>query len=231
MHRAWVALAAGVIVSGAVLTGMGTRGASNTALGLGDPDLVETQDATPSASPAAGVLDNAEMAPSVDIGEEIDGPAVAFMPPGGIESVRVGYVDLVGWGENTQMPMSPEDLYKVGSMNVRLYLKKEFVKSGGRFRVDFDTTWNRAVKEGRATCSLKGPWGSKDFGAAKDCSAHFATWDGLSIKTKYAMEITAYDTNGTWMQWFGGFTTPDPDEKFVSTYSPRPYWCINYCPK
>ncbi len=229
MHRAWVALAAGVIVSGAVLTGMGNRGASTTALGLGDPDLVETQEASP--SPSAGGLDNLIMDVSPDIGVELDGPAVAFMPSGGIESVRVGYVDVVGWGDYTQMGMSYDDVYKVGSMNVRLYTKKDFVRAGGRFRLEFDTTWNKGAKEASASCTLKGPWGSKDFGAAKDCSAHFVTWEGLSIKTKYDVTITAYDTNGVWMQWFGGFTTPDPDEKFVSTYSPRPYWCINYCPK
>ena len=230
MHRAWVALAAGVIVSGAVLTGFGGRDAGPAALGLmGDPDIVESPEASP--SPSEGGLDNLVMAPNVDIGEEIDGPAVAFMPPGGIESVRVGYEDLVGWGQYTQMGMSPEDVYKVGAMNARFYTKKDFVRSGGRFRMEFDTTWNRPVKEAKVFCTLKGPWASKDFGAAKDCSNHFVTWEGLSIKTEYKVEITAYDTNGTWMQWFGGFTIPDPDVKYVSTYSPRPYWCINYCPK
>jgi hypothetical protein len=41
MHRAWVALTAGVIVSGAVLTGMAIVGRVRPP-SMGDPDLVET---------------------------------------------------------------------------------------------------------------------------------------------------------------------------------------------
>lgn len=226
MHRAWVALAAGVIVSGAVLAGFGGRDANPMALGLmGDSDIAESPEASP--SPSGGGIDGPIVDASTEIGEEIDGPAVALLPPGGMEAVRFAYDDLVGWGQYTQMGMSPEDLYMVGAMNVRFYPKKDFVRSGGRFRLEFDTTWNRTVKEAKALCTLKGPWAWKNLGGAKDCSHHFATWDGLSIKTPYTVEITAYDTNGTWMQWFGGFTIPDPDVKIVSTHTREYYWPLD----
>jgi hypothetical protein len=140
---------------------------------------------------------------------------------------RIGgrYVDVVGWGDHAD-GMSYDDVYKVRSMNVSS--KKDFVRAGGRFRLSSTRrgTGRQGSQRGR---TLKGP-GDQGFQTAKDCSAHLSR-EGLSIKTKYDVTITAYDTNGVWMQWFGGFTTPDPDEKFVSTYSPRPYWCINYCPK